>query len=354
MEWFLKLPLQIQTSLIAALVAISVGFLKDLIFWYWKESYEIKKTEINIFRAYAKPLAVASESLFWRLVEVLYTEGRGDFLYNKSNRTDFEEYKFKSTIYRLAALLGWLRAFRNELSYSVIFGVKKTTKFESSISDFKSALADGPHVEFKVLEKVAKIWNIDLPSDTKSLESIAISGTNLLKPKFKDHGVNSIKELPETEQQNLCKSLSVVICDKLNINKISDSVLDETKYRIIECLSIREAWIYRDWQDGIGDLMIRESKFGNRNFEVIGYYDFEENFLGNDSKYERWVKRLESLFDELDISGKNKLDFRKSQLEKLLLSTASLLLTLSEVESNHTYISNKTKKKATEFIQKQN
>lgn len=354
MEWFRDLPIEIQTTLIASIVAVSVSifkdFVKDIFLWLWKESYEAKKTEITIFRAYSKPLAISAESLFWRLDEVLNTDGRGDFLIRKEIVTDFEDYKFKSTIYRLASLLGWLRAFRKELSYSVIFDLNKISEFEKSITSFKESLADGPHVELKILENVSKIWNVELPKDHKILESIVIAGTNLLKLKVKEYEVENIKELPDEKKIDLCRSIAETICNKIDINMISDDIISETKNSIINTVSIKDSWIFRDWQDGIGDFMLRESKIGVRNFEVIGFYDFENILLEQKNEDLRWIYRIEGLFKDLDVRGRDVLDFRKDQLEKVFKSTALLLQNLSRVESNHTYISPATKKKINTII----
>ena len=38
---------------------------------------------------------------------------------------------------------------------------------------------------------------------------------------------------------------------------------------------MRQAWIYRDWQQAIGDVMIRDIKGPVRRFDIIGYGEFE-------------------------------------------------------------------------------
>ena len=68
---------------------------------------------------------------------------------------------------------------------------------------------------------------------------------------------------------------------------VAPSLLSETESLAISQMAIHEAWLYRDWQASIGDMMIREKNIGNRNFEVLGYGDFEAMIFEPSSDQQR-------------------------------------------------------------------
>src|SRR5690606_149979 len=76
-----------------------------------------RKSDGDIFRLYADPLAEATRALFYRLKEIVEVNGRAIYLSPEAPQTEYNKYKFTSTLYRLAAVLGWIRAFRRDRSY---------------------------------------------------------------------------------------------------------------------------------------------------------------------------------------------------------------------------------------------
>ena len=79
----------------------------------------------------------------------------------------------------------------------------------------------------------------------------------------------------------------------------ADAALDRTWEEALNILTMREAWIYRDWQSAIGDVMTRRLQAEERHFEVIGYGEFEL-FLASGTEAEKLaVERLLSIFDAL-------------------------------------------------------
>ncbi len=76
----------------------------------------------------------ASESLAWRLREILSFNGA--FLLPEAPMNGFFKYKFDSTVYRLCALLGWIRAAQKEQSYLEGFGDTKSKKVREAINTF--------------------------------------------------------------------------------------------------------------------------------------------------------------------------------------------------------------------------
>jgi hypothetical protein len=84
---------------------------------------------------------------------------------------------------------------------------------------------------------------------------------------------------------------------------------------------IKEAYIYRDWQAAIGDLMIRQDKDRTRHFAVHGFGTFEDMILegrkDKQSNVARWFDRLEGLLHDLDMAREGTFDARREQLRKL-------------------------------------
>src|SRR5690348_14275342 len=70
----------------------------------------------DLVRAYSDPLLQSAGSLRARLDEII-NSGRAEYLLPRAPKTSFNEYKKISTIYRLAVVLAWIRAFRRERSY---------------------------------------------------------------------------------------------------------------------------------------------------------------------------------------------------------------------------------------------
>jgi hypothetical protein len=97
-------------------------------------------------RTYADPLYEAARSLSFRLDEIVQVRNPG-YLLSSTPATAFIDYKRLSTSYRLAALLGWIRAFRRERSYLDAQGHAEGEETQVAISRIEAALADGQHVE---------------------------------------------------------------------------------------------------------------------------------------------------------------------------------------------------------------
>lgn len=104
--------------------------------------------------------------------------------------------------------------------------------------------------------------------------------------------------------------------------------MTETRGRAIRCISLREAWLYRDWQSGVGDTMIDQATAGGRRYDIIGFRDFE---LLNDQRSDRsniWISRMEEIFEDLDTTVASRFDVRLDQLQNTLQALATLNLNL--------------------------
>ncbi|MCK9276436.1 MAG: hypothetical protein M0P57_15260 [Syntrophales bacterium] len=116
-KWFSDLSVTVQAALIGALASIVVGLIRDFVLKRLSERREALKSVEDVYRRYAEPLGAAMTSLMWRLREIFSKDGRASYLAGQGPKTTFEDYKIQSTYYRLAAVLGWLRALRRELSF---------------------------------------------------------------------------------------------------------------------------------------------------------------------------------------------------------------------------------------------
>jgi hypothetical protein len=93
-------------------------------------------------------------------------------------------------------------------------------------------------------------------------------------------------------------------------------------------LSYREALIYRDWQDAIGDAMLEADPDSVRRFKIIGYQKFEEILEGNSL----WMKAFKGSIDDIDFDATDPNDFRAKQLRDLSSGVSEILVRLSETD----------------------
>ena len=241
-------------------------------------------------------------------------------------------FKRKQHQLLLAVLLGWVRAYRRELTFLSLSGSDEPLK--GAISSLEAALADGAHVKTQRVKSVSELWGIELPAGEKDLSRIAVEVEQIIKSvaPTSDCDQGLLINLKESTQIELCQSIAVYLCEQANINHLQAEIISETRARAVRSLSIREAWLYRDFQSGIGDMMIREVSGALRRFEVIGFKEFEEILHSDEKGTKRWVSRLLRVFDRLDISGADRFDARVQMLEKAFLATIDLLVALAEAD----------------------
>jgi hypothetical protein len=106
----------LAAALIGAISALATPLLKDLVIQRLNERRSKSDQQHEIFRNYAAPLTGACEKLIWRFYEI-FIDSRHQFLMTATLPVVFNEYKRKSTLYRTASLLGWIRAIHLELAH---------------------------------------------------------------------------------------------------------------------------------------------------------------------------------------------------------------------------------------------
>lgn len=205
LKWFSGLSIQVQAALIGATVTLLGILVRDLVFRLWHERWQRRKSQFEIFRRYADPLISSASSLLWRLYEFFYIKGRCDYL--KNPMREFEKYKKISTLYRIARLLGWICAYRRELSFLEVSKKKQLDSINKAIESLEAALADGPHIELEKLKGIASLWDIKLPNKKQEISAIAIALNNIIMRKLEAGKVSLATKLQKVEQQELCNCI---------------------------------------------------------------------------------------------------------------------------------------------------
>jgi len=320
-----------------ALIAV---VLKDLIFKLLEERRVKRAALEEVYSRYADPLSSSAVSLMWRLHEALGQPGRSRFLKltgiaSPTNRYGtYDAYKKVSTLYRLAVLLGWVRACKREFSYLKIAEVNALPLVERAITNFESALADGPIVEMERLQELSKLWGLTLPGDDGRKSSIAVDLGTAIYEYMQKANHEQISALDDEQKSNLVLASAGTITTALGLQEVSSTVISESCARAIQIIDIKEAWIYRDWQSAIGDLVLKQIDSGERRFDVIGFSEFESLCLTGSEEQKRWVARLSAVFDGIDMVKRNPFDHRPNQLLTVLRATASLTGALSDCTKN--------------------
>lgn len=350
-SWFTSLPVQVQAALIGALASIAVGILRDFASKWWSEKREAKKNAEDIYRRYAEPLSTATTSLLWRLKEIFSDDRRGSYLTAKAPRSTFEDYKLISTYYRLAATLGWLRALRRELSFLRLESNERLTALEEAISGFESTLADGHHVELQRLDGLLTTWGLGRITDNQTRLRVAVAVESCVKRLIQHSQVGSATELEEPTQIDLCREIAHIVCSQGGLAAVSPLILAETKARSLRQIDIREAWLYRDWQGAIGDLMIRDETSGNRRFGLLGFGEFESMLLNPTEEQSRSLSRIKELFDQVNVYDHDPFDARPEALRRLYKATAGMVKAMAEVRIGESVIDAKAATEARQVLQ---
>ena len=102
--------------------------------------------------------------------------------------------------------------------------------------------------------------------------------------------------------------------------------------RALACMSVKQAWIYRDWQQAIGTLMIRGIEAAARRFDVLDYGTFERMFTDEQSDERPWMERLEAVVVGIDVACPDPGDFRVVQLRAVGRALAGLVCAIERLD----------------------
>lgn len=316
---------QVVTALIATGTTLSTLFIKDVLLHRINELREGKKKEREVYRRYSKPLQQSLEKLVGRLIEICEKENL-KLKYNQHG-SHYYNYKYLSTLYRFFCVLAWLRLAGKEITFYKVSKRSDMKKLNSAIYNFQSALADGMSVHTKRVINALNSTNVSTLTVEK--EDIQIIGDKL-DMMLLDVCGKRYEIISKEKKDDLINEIV-----KLMKNQFDRDVTilnDDEFYRNI---CIKESWIYRDWQDAIGDMMIKNDK-------LMSYREFEEVYCNESEKV--WITRGESLFNELSISNKQEYDFRVIQVKNILNCSYRLLKALQKININGSIVNKKRMK----------
>lgn len=330
----------VVAAALAAVFTILGIVLKDHFLKVVEEKRSEAKLSRSIYERYSNPLATATASLLIRLHEALLREhrlvylGGGEPAENSNPGGIFRAYKKLSTMYRLAALIGWIRACRREFSYLRIAEPGDVAPIERAISALESALADGGWVEKERVLRLNELWRICSTErlNTANAEGPGVQVDNLIWDSLETNRCEDVSQLEIDAKRRLCRSVADCLTARFNAEYLSADLMEETWAEAIKIIGIREAWVYREWQGAIGDVMIRPVTSATRAFEVIGYGEFEQFSKHGDPTQKLAIGRIREIFHDLDLAVEERFDARPRQLRSIAKASADLLLAIDNVQ----------------------
>lgn len=322
-----------NVTLVAALIgagsALAVTLVKDWFLETRKERRAVRRGEAEIYDQYLAPLCDACEKIVWRTHEIFVLE-RYAFLKTATLPLGFNSYKRTSTLYRIAALIGWIRGMDRELSSLPRRNPAKSPSIAVEITAFRKALAEGTSVEQERLGRLCAIWSLDASTLTD-----AARARLAMRVEIKAHelagiaaaaDLATVANLSPTKQKKLCLDLSAFVAAELDLSPPPADLVAWAVAAVLDSLVFREALIYRDWQDALGDAMIEPDEDSARRFRIIGYAAFEALLEKGETP---WMRVLAASIEDIDLEQLDPKDFRTHQLRRLARAAAAILVAAS-------------------------
>lgn len=311
-------------ALVGAASALAVTLVKDGLLEWVKARRASRRSDAEIFQRYMGPLADACEKLMWRSKEI-FVDDRSAFLKLSTLPANFNAYKRLSTLYRIASLIGWIRGMDLELSSLAAHNPGYVPPIAAQIAAFRSALADGPDVERDRLLQLCEIWSIDVaevpePTLAKVGLRLEVKLHALIAAQHSDMaGMLSDKRCG---QDWVVDQLARFVAEELGVERPRSDLVDRSVRKTIESLAYREALIYREWQDAIGDAMIVRDPDSPRRFRIIGFAAFSELI---EKREHPWFQVFATGLDDIDFEQPDRRDVRAHQLRKIANAVGAML-----------------------------
>jgi hypothetical protein len=207
---------------------------------------------------------------------------------------------------------------------------------------FCIALAEGRRVEEQRVAALIELWDLPPNASPEARKSVGVHIDHQVKSFLHEKLVSSSHDLSGRDQQELSGLVAKTLANALGCPAVSVRLVGETVAGAVSALAVREAWIYRDWQAAIGDLMLRRVEQGQRQFEVMGYLDFEALCATGEEAERLWLRRLYAVIDDLDVFGSQAADARIDQLRAAHHATAKIIDALHHADLDRSRISDET------------
>jgi len=324
----------VLSALIGTATGVVLAIVSSLIIPLVIRRQEKREQRRSIHEKYAQPLAADAVNLLWRLDEILF-RGRSQYLRDEAPATAFNVYKRISTSYRIAVILGWIRAIEQEQSYLFYGEEKSQTDLRRAVADLESALADSPHVEVHVLRRLAALWDLALPEDQDEVARIAACANAEMQHVLAEHRLaryHDLLDLNGPRQLEAVRRIGAAVCAAMGRPPVEEAVLTATAADALGQAAIRQAWIYRDWQQAIGALMIRPVEGAARRFDTLDYGAFEALVTDGTGSEKVWMDRLEAALVGIDAAQPDPTDFRIDQLRRVARATAALVCAIERLD----------------------
>jgi len=346
-SWFAHLPSGVQVAIIALAAAVLPAIITaastaanvGLQAWLSHRAGVAAADALrrDLYQRYANPLTGAAISLYWRLHEI-FESGRGHFLASGGGQTRLESHKASSTRYRIAALLGWITALQRELVLANAKPAESVNAIRDAISTVRNSLAEGQHIERASAQALADIWEIELTDvDAAGRDIDAVA-----KRTLQNLGTNDAAKLTPDQRLEFLKVVAETVTRHSKMPPRSDLIQDR-ELEALGALSTREAWIYRDWQDAIGEWMLVEVRAAARRYDVRGYAWFSDVERRDQPEDREWLLRLSELTAGLDVEAAAGIDARVGQLRGVYVALARLIQELHQHEPEWAEINTATR-----------
>lgn len=227
-------------------------------------------------------------------------------------------------------MLGWIRGMDIELSSLAAHNPSYSPPIAAQIKAFRDALADGPVVERARLLQICDLWTLDTTSkDEISLDRLAVRFEVKSHNAFGQEGADlrDAAALERDKKLRVLRSLADFLADELGLSALEDSKLEATLDDAAASLVYREALIYREWQDAIGDTMIERDRDSPRRFRIIGFAEFSKVIACSEHP---WMKVFAGSLDDIDFEQPNPQDFRAHQLRKVANAAAAMVIAIDK------------------------
>ncbi|TDS11817.1 hypothetical protein [Sphingobacterium paludis] len=320
----------VQTALIAATTALTtlfLGFLiKDYLIPLIVENRVKRKKGQELFIKSKRNLFSSANSFNHRLKEIFQT--RSHYLWQQTPLIGFYDYKYRSTVFRLCTLLGWIRIYRIQEPNIVIKKKAKTShQIIERIRAIESSLADGQRVEMYVVKAIFQHVSKDTNAVPQvDLENFAVEIDHLVHATCSMKNILRLNQGDNATKDNFIEDLSK-LAQPVNI---ALTELQTVKDKIVDEVSVKLGLIYRDWQDAIGDLMLLKN---GEEYQTISYKTFETYWdQANTTLEKKWLKRAEVMFDNLNLTANTKSDSRIEQIPLIYSSIYELQKTLYDIK----------------------
>ncbi len=307
-----------------------------------KESEEnpsiLDENKYKASHQYAKKLIEALKSFSFRLKEIL--EGRALFLLKNAPKDDFTEHRYISTLYRFAAVIAWIRAIRKELVYLDLGNPTQNKVIETALYRIQNTLADGKYLEQLIVKDLCELWEVDFQQfEGREKEQLGIEVENLVKQHLYKGQVLQATDLEFSAQNALLEEITALFFVSPKSIIVHQEKITAHHETAIKMLARKQAWLYFDWQIGLGDFMVEEVERASNRFEVMGYGTFEDFYWEGSKSAQRWIQRVEKLFKNLNIKEKECFDARIRHLKNVYQSMVHLLEVLMNLVEGQDNIS---------------